>query len=170
MDVVSRYFNEEKKESTVFLFIGFLTIAISIFYLTVKNELFFNGISYAFIAIGMVQLVVGLTIYRRSDMDTVRVNHYIEREKMNIKDLEIPRMEMVLKNFVSYRWAEMVLIVVGILFVFLFGQKSLGRGLGIGLALQSFIMLILDYFAEKRGKEYLSFLTSLSSVDNNVSN
>ena len=170
MDVVSRYFNEEKKESTLFLFIGFLAIAISIFYLTVKKEPFFNGISYAFIAIGLVQLVVGLTIYMRSDMDTVRVNHFVEREKMNIKNFEIPRMEVVMKNFVIYRWVEIALIIVGILFIFLFGQKSLGRGLGIGLALQSSIMLILDYFAEKRGKEYLSFLTSLSSVDNNVSN
>ncbi|MBL0012317.1 MAG: hypothetical protein IPP30_00705 [Flavobacterium sp.] len=170
MDVVSRYFSEEKKESTFFLFVGFLTIAISIFYLTVKREPFFNGISYAFVAIGLVQLVVGLTIYMKSDMDTVRVNHYIEREKMNIKNFEIPRMEEVMRNFVIYRCVEIALIVVGILFIFLFGQKSLGHGLGIGLVLQSSIMLVLDYFAEKRGKEYLSFLTTMSNLDYNVSN
>ena len=169
MNVVSHYFNEEKKESTLFLFIGLLAIAISIFYLTVKKEPFFNGISYAFISIGLVQLVVGLTVYMRSDLDTVRVNHYIEREKMNINNFEIPRMEVVMKNFVIYQWVEIALIAVGILFIFLFDQKSLGRGLGIGMALQSFIMLFLDYFAEKRGKEYLSFLTSLSKLEYNVS-
>lgn len=170
MNVVTQYFNEEKKGSTLFLFIGVLAIAISIFCLTVKKEPFYNGISYAFISIGLVQLIVGLTIFMRSDIDSVRVSHYIEREKINIRNFEIPRMEEVMKNFEIYCWVEIALIVVGTLFIFLFDQESLGRGLGIGLAFQSSIMLILDSFAEKRGKEYLSFLTSLSLVENNISN
>ena len=32
------------------------------------------------------------------------------------------------------------------------------KGLGIGLSIQSLLMLILDFFAEKRGHMYLDFL------------
>jgi hypothetical protein len=35
------------------------------------------------------------------------------------------------------------------------------KGLGLGLAIQASFMLLLDYFAESRGKVYLDYLQSL---------
>jgi hypothetical protein len=32
------------------------------------------------------------------------------------------------------------------------------KGVGLGLAIQSALMLLLDFFAESRGREYLDYL------------
>ncbi len=63
-----------------------------------------------------------------------------------------------MKNFVLYRYIEIALLVIGLIFYFFFEHQSLLNGLGIGLVIQSALMLFLDYFAEKRGFEYLDFL------------
>jgi hypothetical protein len=161
MEPVTHYFEYEKKESVFFVVIGFLACLISFYYLIIKHEPYFNGISYAFISIGLIQLVVGTSIYLKSDIDSVRINHYIQKELDIIKEQEIPRMKMVMKNFVIYRWVEITLIVVGFFLVYYFTAKTIGKGIGLGLLIQSSIMLFLDYFAEKRGKIYLNFLNSL---------
>ena len=114
-----------------------------------------------FFAFGLVQLVVGITVYMRCDLDTVRVSHFIEKEIKSINDYEIPRMELVMKNFLIYSWAEIALIAVGVVLFLFFESKSFGNGVGMGLIIQSSITLVLDYLAEKRGKVYLNYLMSL---------
>lgn len=161
MESVTHYFKAEKKESVYFVAIGFFMCILSLFYLFIKKEPYYNGISYAFISIGLIQLVVGITIFLRSDFDKVRVNYCIQKDLIAIKKEEIPRMNTVITNFVIYRWVEITLIVISIFLIFFFASKTIGKGIGIGLLIQSSIMLLLDYFAEQRGKIYLDFLTSL---------
>ena len=161
MESVTHYFKAEKKESVYFVAVGFLMCILSLFYLFVKNEPYYNGISYAFISIGFIQLVVGISIFFRSDIDNVRVNYCIQKDLIAIKKEEIPRMKTVMSNFLIYRWVEITLIVISLFLIFFFASKTIGKGIGIGLLIQSSIMLLLDYFAEQRGKIYLDFLTSL---------
>ena len=66
-----------------------------------------------------------------------------------------------MKNFIIYRWVEIGLIVLGMLLLFFGQSQSIWKGLGLGLMIQSSIMLFLDYFAEVRGKEYIEFLKTL---------
>ena len=161
MESVAHYFNAEKKESIYFIAIGFLACLLSLFYLFIKKEPYYNGISYAFISIGLIQLVVGISIYLRSDIDNVRVNYCIQKDRIAIKNEEIPRMKMVMHNFVIYRWVEIALIVISLFLLFYFASKTIGKGIGLGLLIQSSMMLLLDYLAEQRGKIYLGFLASL---------
>lgn len=162
MNTVTRYFAEEKKESVLFVLIGFVACTLALYFLLVIKKPFFTGFSYALIALGLVQLVVGASIYYRCDLDTVRVNHYIERERKSIADYEIPRMQTVMKNFIIYRWAEIFLILTGLLLSRIMDKDSLFSGLGSGLAVQSSVLLILDYFAEKRGSAYLQYISGLA--------
>jgi hypothetical protein len=67
-------------------------------------------------------------------------------------------MEGVLKIFVLYRWIEIALIAIGIALFFYFNPMIFWKGFGMGLAIQSSLMLVLDLFAESRGKVYLHFL------------
>ena len=161
MNAITQYFGEEKRESIYFICIGFISFSISLFYLLFRKEPHLNGIAYAIVSIGLIQLVVGITVYLKSDLDTVRVMHYVEKEIKSIEDYEIPRMLVVIKHLVIYRWVEIALIIIGFLLVFIFEPKSLGNGLGIGLVIQTTIMFVLDYNAEKRGKAYLDYLKSL---------
>lgn len=162
---ITNYFSDEKRESILFIGLGFLSCAIAVFYLLIKQEPYYNGLAYAFVSIGLVKLVVGMTIFFRSDMDTVRVNHYVEREPKSLVDYEIPRMELVLKNLVIYRWVEGSLIILGLLLFFACESKTLGRGLGLGVFIESVVMLVLDYLAEKRGKAYMKYIQSVLRAD-----
>ncbi len=77
---------------------------------------------------------------------------------------ELPRMETVMKNFVIYRWVEIAFILIGVGLIFLFRtnpDRSFWYGLGIALAIQAFLMLGADFFAERRGGVYTEELENL---------
>jgi len=74
---------------------------------------------------------------------------------------ELPRMKTVMKNFAIYRWVEISLLAVGLMMIFWFRNQDNRHwllGIGVGLAIQSALMLGADYFAEKRGHEYFTGL------------
>jgi hypothetical protein len=76
----------------------------------------------------------------------------------NIRALEIPRMEKVMRSFIVYRYVEIALILIG-LFLFLWGfEGGFVKGLGLGLLIQAGLMLLADAFAENRGHWYLEYL------------
>lgn len=161
MEQIKNYFNAEKAESLLFVLVGFLAIGISLYLLFVIKKSFSTGIAFPLIAISLIQIVVGGSVYFRSPKDIVRVEHYFQNEKPKIALEEIPRMQLVNKNFILYRYIEIALIVVGLLLMFAFPKNELLKGVGIGLFIQSSLMLSFDFFAEKRGEEYLQFLLSL---------
>jgi hypothetical protein len=70
-------------------------------------------------------------------------------------------MELVMKNFEMYRWVEISLLILGIVFFLFFQQQSIWKGVGLGLSIQAGFMLLLDFFAESRGSEYLDFLRTM---------
>jgi uncharacterized membrane protein len=162
MNPISKYFNEEKYESVFFVLVGIISIVLSIyFFLKVKTP-FYNGVSYALLAVAALQLIIGISVCFRSPKDIVRVENLMKFDKFKIQTEEIPRMDVVMKNFVFYRYIQISLIVLGLIFFFYFNSETLMKGLGIGLFIQSALMLFLDYFAEKRGFEYIDFLKKLS--------
>ncbi len=161
MEQISKYFNEEKYESVFFLLVGVIAIVLSIYFFIKVKTPFYNGISFAFLAVAAVQLTVGISVYFRSPKDIIRVENFVKLEKEKIQTEEIPRINVVMKNFILYRWVEIGLLVLGLVFFFYFKPDTLMRGLGLGLFIQSALMLFLDYFAEKRGFEYVDFLKNI---------
>ena len=56
------------------------------------------------------------------------------------------------------RWSEITLLIVGILLTTLTQPQTAWKGLGVGLIIQVVLLLLIDYYDEKRGAEYLEFL------------
>ena len=82
------------------------------------------------------------------------------------KQVELPRMKTVMKNFTIYRWVEVTFILTGLILIFLFRtnpDKTFWYGLGMALAIQAVLMLGADYFAEKRGGVYTKELEKIIS-------
>jgi hypothetical protein len=71
-------------------------------------------------------------------------------------------MEKVIKNFVLYRYFEIVMIFSGLILMYSLPNCDFWRGFGSGLFMQCFILLSLDFFAEKRGHVYLNYLYSIN--------
>lgn len=68
---------------------------------------------YPLIAIALIQIVVGSSVYFRSPKEILRVKHIIQTDQQKIQTEEIPRMDVVMKNFVIYHWVEIALLLVG---------------------------------------------------------
>jgi hypothetical protein len=161
MSPILKYFNAEKSESLLFVLVGFIAISISLYCLFKIKQPFYNGLSYALVAIALIQLVVGLSVYFRSPKDIQRVNTFIKEAPSKIQTEEIPRMQTVNRNFIIYRWVEIALVVIGIILFLFVSKLSLAKGLGLGLSIQAGLMLLLDYFAESRALVYLNYLKDL---------
>ncbi|MFN4765335.1 MAG: hypothetical protein ACK5IE_02625, partial [Bacteroidota bacterium] len=104
---------------------------------------------------------VGLTLVYRSPKDIVRVETYLSEKTEMIQKEEIPRMEKVMRNFIIFRFTEIILIIIGIILMYGSRQNSLWNGIGVGLFIQSNTVLLLDFFAERRGEVYLAYLRSI---------
>lgn len=155
---VEKYFGAEKAESALFIAVGLVAIIWAVYYFTKVKQPYYNGMSYAFIAVALIQITVGGSVYVRSSKDILRVNDMLKTNHERIAKEEIPRMKVVMTNFVWYRWIEIILLAGGLFLYFYMQPLSIWKGLGLGLAIQSAIMLLLDFFAEGRGKTYLEFL------------
>ena len=158
---IEKYFNAEKSESILFVLVGIMVIGLAIYFILKLKQPFYMGMAYPFILVALIQIVVGNTVYFRSPKDIIRMNEIIKKAPIEIQTVEIPRMNVVMKNFEIYRWVEIGLIVVGLGLFFMFPGDSIWKGVGLGLAIQAGFMLGLDFFAESRGREYLAYLQNI---------
>ena len=164
---IYRYFIAEKQESLLFLIIGIVAVLLAVvcLFFIKSNPSFFKGAAIPLIAIGLIQIVVGYTVYSRTDKQKAGIAYNIGIEPVSfVKQTELPRMKKVLKSFVIYRWVEIALIITGLVLIFLFRLnpgKTFWYGLGVALAIQAVIMLGADYFAEQRGKMYTEELQKI---------
>lgn len=161
---IEKYFSAEKSESLLFVLIGIAGIITAISFYFFLKENFYKGAAIPLLLIGLLLGVVGFTVYKRSDADRVRNVYAYDLNPSELKQKEIPRMETVMKNFVIYRWVEIVLAIIGIGLFFYFNtnaDQQFWKGLGLTLAIMAIVALSADYFAEKRGAIYLQGLQSL---------
>lgn len=161
---IEKYFIAEKQESLLFLIVGIAAIIFAIIAIAFLKTSFWKGAALPLIVVGLIQTVVGFTVYNRSDEDRSRNVYAFSMVPDEFKSKELPRMQTVNKNFVIYRWVEIVLLLSGLTLMLKFkepinasvtwGGNNFWYGLGVFLAIQSALMLGADYFAEKRAKLY----------------
>lgn len=151
----------------MFLIVGIVAVLLAVvcWFFIKSNPNFFKGAAIPLLAIGLIQMVVGYSVYSRTDKQKANIAYNMGMEPVNyVKQTELPRMKTVMKNFVIFRWVEIAFILTGLALIFLFRSnpdKSFWYGFGIALAIQAVIMLGADYFAEQRGKWYTSELNKI---------
>ncbi len=165
MNQIVKYFNGEKAESYIFILIGVVTLVLALYFFFGLKSSFWRGVAIPFVLVALLEFVVGYTIVTRSPVDIVRVESFVNNEPQNIKTIEVPRMEKVLSNFVIFRYAEIALIILGIILMYSSMSDTIWRGIGLGLFMQVSIVLCLDFFAERRGHVYLEYLTQINNVN-----
>jgi hypothetical protein len=158
MENIQTYFNAERAESLVFIAIGIIAFAAGIYFLFSFKKPFYTGIAWPLIIVAIIQLFVGGAVFIRSPKDIARVEIMYSTNQHALATEEIPRMETVMKNFAVYRWVEIALAAVGIILILTQFWGSMGQGIGTGLFIQALLMLVADYFAMKRGQQYLDWL------------
>lgn len=163
--LIEKYFLAEKQESLLFISIGIIAIILAVLGWVYFKTAFWKGASIPFLAIALLQLIVGYTVYSRSDEQRIDIVYSLDMNPDQLTKVELPRMEVVNKNFVIYRWIEIVLVLVGLGLYVYFRENTpqeFWKGFGFALCLQALFMLGADYFAEQRAHEYTAALSSFS--------
>jgi hypothetical protein len=163
---IEKYFTGEKQESLLFLGVGIAAVVLAIGFYFVCKTPFYKGAAMPLLLIGILLGVVGFTVYKRSDSDRIRNVYAYDLNPSDLKTKEMPRMAVVMKNFVIYRYTEILLAITGLFLFFYFrynAEQQFWKGLGCTLAIMALIALAADYFAEKRGKVYINGLQDFVS-------
>jgi hypothetical protein len=154
---IEKYFIAEKQESLLFIVFGLAAIVLSLYFYFMQRTPLSKGLAIPILIIGLVQVVVGFTVYSRSDRQRIDNVYAYDMNPSRLQSEELGRMKTVNKNFVIYRWMEIICLAVGILLVVVFCKiesRQLFLGIGLGLAVQAAIMLCADFFAEQRALKY----------------
>jgi predicted membrane channel-forming protein YqfA (hemolysin III family) len=166
---IEKYFMAEKGESLLFVIMGVAAlIAAMVFFFVFKSSAL-RGAAIPFLLVGAIHMVVGYTVYKRSDEDRKRNVYNLDMNPSTFKTVELPRMQVVNKNFVIYRYTEIALAIVGIALWLLFRnnmRKEFWYGFGIALAVEALLSLGADFFAEKRAGVYTRQIESLIKEKN----
>lgn len=149
---VHDYFAAEKIGSLVFMLIGAAAITWAVLLLRRRSSL--RGMAAPLIAVALIQLVVGSTVYLRNDAQVASLQQQLRADPAAFKAAETPRMKAVIANFALYRSLELGLLALGMALVVLLRNREFWFAFGLGLVLQAALMLALDYFAERRAHEY----------------
>ena len=117
---IEKYFLAEKHESLIFLAIGIIAILLSIFFYSYLKTNFYKGAAIPLLVIGLIQSIVGYTVYARSDEQRISNVYAYDMDPGKLKEQELPRMKTVNRNFVIYRWVEIVFVLSGIVLILLY--------------------------------------------------
>ena len=158
---LSSYFAAEKQESVIFISVGILAIAVSIWLWINGHRL--KSMAYPLVIIGLMQMVVGSTIFFRTDSQVSALSTQLQQNPTAMRVEESARMETVMKNFSIYKTIEMLLLIMGVGMIAFFQRHDVAAGIGVGLVLQAAFTLTLDIFAETRGADYLSVVQSIAT-------
>lgn len=161
IEQMQQYFAAEKGESLVFIVVGVLALAAGGMFQ--QRAEFLKGLAYPLMAVALIQLTVGLTVYLRTDDQLAVLSRQFEDAPAVYRQQELQRMETVNRNFDRYKRIEIALLLagVGVIMAGVAKRRSLLVGAGAGLSLQSGVMLALDFFAEARADLYTSQLLGL---------
>jgi len=103
MDFIKTYFTAEKNESLIFIMFGILTIGFSVYALLKWGDVFYRGFAVPATLIGIIQIVVGSTVYIRTDKQLHELETHYQQDKAAFAKAETPRMDAVIKNFSIYK-------------------------------------------------------------------
>lgn len=108
--------------------------------------------------IGVLQLGIGVVLVARTGGQVATLQADLTREPAAARTQELARMQRVNVNFTRVKVLETVVIVSALVLIFAFRGRPAVTAVGLGLLLQTAVMLAFDVFAEHRALTYTSWL------------
>ncbi|MCU0435520.1 MAG: hypothetical protein MUC87_18825 [Bacteroidia bacterium] len=147
------YFRAEKAEALLFLAAGVISIAVACWAFFISKEKFYVGLAIPVVLVGLIQLVVGGTVFFRTSQQVNELAALFGNNQAEFVRAETVRMIQVMNNFTIYKWVEIAFVLAGAVMLVMRVQ-NFWQGLALGLLMQGALMLSLDIFAERRGERY----------------
>jgi hypothetical protein len=166
-----RYFQAEKGASALLLGVAG-AVLVGCFLLWRSEPLPLRPMMWPLLVIAALQIIVGTTVYTRTDAQVADLIQKLQKSPPVFAAQEEIRMARVMRSFRLYRGIEIGLISVGaVLALFLRprGDWMPWAGwpaVGAGLMIQAAMMLVFDFYAERRAEPYLDAVQRLSRSRN----
>ena len=161
VDQLLLYFKGEKTESAIILFVSFIFFISGLYFFFKVNEAFLEGFGTVLVIIGLIGLLVGGTVFFRTDKQVTNLVHLLDKNKAEFVQQELKRMESVVSSFIYYKYVYYISIISSFVLLLFFSKSSLLKGIGIGLLAFALIGFLIDHFAEKRANIYLNAIKSI---------
>lgn len=155
---ITLYFGAEKSEALLFIAVGVAALTLSVVLWRRRRRSRLRGMIIPLVAIAAIQLVVGTTVYSRTEAQVASLQSQWQAAPTELKAAETSRMKAVMRSFEIYKIVEIALLASGLALVVALQRREFWFAFGLGLTLQSGFMLALDFFAERRGHDYLRAL------------
>lgn len=149
------YFELEYFFSWIKLSIGLLAIVAAIHAWRNWGG-FGKGLSLPLMSVGLIQVAVAGYIVWRTGPQLTELSGLLTQDPTKFIGIEQPRMSNVVENFVTFRYAQFTMLVVG-LALLAFGRwrkMTFVIGLGSGFSIFGPILLLSDTLANNRALKY----------------
>ena len=156
---LTAYFMAEKQG-------GWLLVALAIASLALASYLFatkslFSAMAWPVLVLGGLELVIGGTVAVRTPSQIAELEAGLQHARTQTITAEIERMARVNNTFVIITKVEIGLIVAALLFVLVRPAPETLGAIGLGLLLQSAVLLVFDTIAHHRAVHYVEWLIAL---------
>lgn len=154
------YFGGEKGAGPLFFGTGLLGVGAGTG-MVLRGGDIVQGAGFPLIGIGLVQSIVGASLILGTNKKVASLDAQLAKDPAGFKRDESKRMEGVNASLFALLVVESVLIVGGATTAVVAAQKNCCRtvqGVGLGVAAQSAVTLMLDLFALARAREYADSL------------
>lgn len=151
------------------LIICVISIIMAMVFLFGLKTNFFKGVAVVFLLLGVIEIIVGAVVYKRSDKDRLTQVYAYDMNPQKLKNEELPRIKKVNKTFVFLSYAEIVLGLAGLIVFLIFRNDPTKRflcGISLGVFVQMIIIFSFDQVAAKRAMVYTKGLESFVTSKN----
>ena len=156
--MILKFYKAQKAQGLLFTIIGFIAIIISLLFVFNVNNVFSNGITLPLFIIGILQVYFGINTYKNTPIHLLLVQGFVKENQASMSNIEIPYIHKEI--FFQKKMINIFLFLnaLAVLFIFIFNNALFLQGLGIGLFIQSLIVITANYFAAQRSQIYLKWL------------
>lgn len=153
------YFAKETGESFVFMAAGLAGVGAGLG-LFLEHGTVGRPMSIPLMAFGLVDLVLGVGLFLRTPGQVRGLAAQLGSDPAAYRAEESKRMRGVMNGFQLYRAVELVVATTG---AFMAGigytrSEPAVLGVGLGLLIEATALLVLDFFAEERGRKYAALI------------
>ena len=137
--------------------IGLVSLLSCIIFVLIWSGLFWKGLALSLGMIGLMQLCLGFIFFLRNGSQVEKIKGALAYSPKKVILDESLRMENLAKKLVILRNLETGFVFIGMILCFLWMSNFLGDfsfGTGVGLIIQSALLLVIHIMGEWRADIY----------------
>lgn len=156
---LTAYFTAEKQGGLLLVALAAASLALAGYLFATKS--LFAAMAWPVLVLGGIELVIGISVASRATAQIAEIEAGLQATRTVTITTEIERMARVNGTFTLIKQVEIALIAISVLFLIVQPAPATLGSVGLGILLQSTILLVFDTFAHHRAVHYVEWLIAL---------